>query len=143
MELYKESIKTIKIALSDIVKNELSAAPKNIKYLGGGSFGKVFKVETADGKEMCLKVYRYKGMSISEAAQLKLLSSHTDVKMPEVLYVSDEAISILAMSYIEGRNALNPLFLLRSKNQKSRICQRGYQRNASMARSEFTQVRRF
>lgn len=124
MELYKADIKAIKNALSRVIKEEMSVAPKRIKYLGGGSFGKVFKAEAADGKEICLKIYRDKGMNESEAEQLRLLASHTQVKMPEVLFTSEASGSgVLAMSYIEGKNVLNPLFLFKSRLQKARFAE--------------------
>mgnify|MGYP006392774911 CR=1 FL=1 len=39
--------------------------------------------------------------------------------MPEVLFTyEDDSTAVLAMSFVEGQNVLNPLFLLKSKSQK-------------------------
>ncbi len=90
-----------------------------LKFLGGGSYGRVFRAENEKGKTFALKAYKRKDMHLEEAAQLKVLSENTAVPMPEVLFTySDEEVSLLAMSFIEGRNVLDPRFLLKSKKQK-------------------------
>ena len=53
------------------------------------------------------------GMHTEEAHQLELLSKNTSVKMPEVLFTyEDDNTSVLAKSFVEGQNVLNPMFLL-------------------------------
>ncbi len=90
-----------------------------LKFSGGGSYGRVFKAQTQNGNILALKAYRRKGMQNEEAAQLKILRENTHVPMPEVLFThEDEDISLLAMSFIEGRNVLDPRYLLKSKTQK-------------------------
>lgn len=42
--------------------------------------------------------------------------------MPEVLFTyEDDDTAILAMSFVEGQNVLNPVFLLKNKSQKQRF----------------------
>ena len=42
--------------------------------------------------------------------------------MPEVLFTyEDEATAVLAMSFVEGQNVLNPVFLLKSKALKQKF----------------------
>ena len=61
-------------------------------------------------------------MNKNEAKQLKILSQSTTVTMPEVYFTySDNQVEMLAMSFIEGSNALNPLFLLKNSEQKQRF----------------------
>ncbi len=92
------------------------------KYLGGGSFGRAFQIDISDGRRLVLKSYRVKGMNKMEAEQLKILSDNTDVQMPKVLFLYDnENVSLMCMTLIEGKNVLNPLFLLKSKKQKEKF----------------------
>ena len=105
--------------LPDITKNELGKDVTGLKFIGGGSFGKVFKGIMSDGELIILKVYRIKDMNINEANQLKILSKNTSVTMPEVFFTyNDTQVEMMAMSFIEGSNALNPLFLLKSRDKK-------------------------
>ena len=105
--------------LPDIAKSELGKDVSNLKFIGGGSFGKVFKGVLSDGEFIILKVYRIKDMNINEANQLKILSKNTSVTMPEVFFTyNDTQVEMMAMSYIEGSNVLNPLFLLKSRAEK-------------------------
>lgn len=119
MEMHSFKMSDLKKALPEITMKYSGSAVKNMKFLGGGSYGRVFKVETEEGDTFALKFYRRKGMQESEAFQLKTLSENTGVPMPKVLFThGDGEISVLAMSIIEGRNVLDPRFLLKSKSQK-------------------------
>lgn len=106
----------------DIVKDQLNEQIIRIKYLGGGSNGKAYSVFLSNGDKIVLKVYRFAGMNETEAQQLKILSENTSVLMPKVLFTySKEGIALLAMSYIPGKNVLNPIFLLNSKFNKQKF----------------------
>lgn len=105
-----------------VVNYKLNERIVNIKYLGGGSNGKAYSIVLSHGEKIVLKAYRFIGMNETEAQQLKILSENTSVLMPRVLFTySNEHVSLLAMSYIPGKNVLNPLFLLNSKNQKQKF----------------------
>ncbi len=90
-----------------------------LEFMGGGSYGRVFKATTAKGG-YALKAYRRKGMQESEAFQLKILAENTPVPMPKVLFTfENENLSLLAMTLIEGKNVLNPEFIFKSRTKKN------------------------
>ena len=96
----------------------------DLKFIGGGSFGRVFRARLSDGEIIALKAYRLSGAQNTEAAQLQLLSQHTDVKMPQVLFThEDEETAVLAMTFVAGKNVLDPAFLFKSKKQKKAFAQ--------------------
>ncbi len=102
-----------------IANKHFNTSVNELKFIGGGSFGKVYKATKADGETIILKAYYIKGMETTEAQQLKVLGENTSVKMPKVYFTySDDEIALLCMSFIEGKNALDPTFLFKSKKQK-------------------------
>lgn len=106
-------------SLTKIAALHLGTAVNEIKFVGGGSFGKVFKASLSDGRTIALKAFRTQGSQEREAFCVNMLSKNTSVNMPEILFThSDEDIAALGMSFVEGSNVLNPLFLLKSKTQK-------------------------
>ncbi len=108
--------------LPDIVFNNLNKKTEKIKFIGGGSFGRVYKAELDDGTTIAIKAYRVQGSQYEEAEQLDLLSGNTSVKMPNVLFTyEDDVTAILAMTFVNGQNVLNPVFLLKSKIQKQQF----------------------
>ena len=52
--------------LPKITKSEFGKDVTALKYIGGGSFGKVFKAVLSDGGFIILKVYRIKDMNKNE-----------------------------------------------------------------------------
>ncbi len=105
--------------LPKIAEENLNTPIANLKFIGGGSFGKVYKCTKQDGETIILKAYHVSGMEMTEAEQLKLLGANTSVKMPRVYFThNDDEIAVLCMSFIDGKNALDPLFLFKSKIQK-------------------------
>jgi aminoglycoside phosphotransferase (APT) family kinase protein len=104
--------------LPSIVKAQTGKEAENLRFIGGGSYGKVF-CAGIDGKATALKAYLVPGSQNDEAEQLRILRKNTSVPMPEVLFTfEDEQVSLLAMSFIEGKNALSPAFLLKSRHKK-------------------------
>lgn len=119
MEILTLNNKEIISRLPKIVNDKLGTKIDKIKFIGGGSYGKVFKAESIDWGLIVLKAYRKKGMEIQEANQLKNLAENTSVSMPKVYFTySDDTIAVMAMSYIEGRNVLDPAFIFKSKSSK-------------------------
>lgn len=105
--------------LPKIAEEHLNARIDGLKFIGGGSFGKVYKCVMPNGETIILKAYHVSGMESNEANQLKILSINTSVKMPQVYFThNDDNIAVLCMSFIDGKNALDPSFLLKSKAQK-------------------------
>lgn len=119
VKILDNSNKQLLAVLPDIIFGKLNKRADKFKFIGGGSYGRVYKVQLSDGETIAVKGYKLQGMQHEEAHQLKFLSEHTSVKMPEVLFTyEDKDNAILAMSFVEGQNALSPLFLLKSKSQK-------------------------
>lgn len=119
MKILENDNKYLMSVLPQIVLKKLNKNTVKLKPIGGGSFGKVFKAELSDGEVIALKAYRLPGAQSTEAFQLGLLSKNTDVEMPKVIFTyEDEKTAVLAMSFVEGKNVLNPEFLLKSKSQK-------------------------
>lgn len=106
--------------IKEVTPKELEADIKEIKFIGGGSFGKVFKVVLSDGRTVAVKGFRRQGANLEEAAQLKVLCKNTSVRMPEVLFTyNDASVALMGMSFIEGKNVLELCFLLKGKKQKN------------------------
>ena len=119
MNILNNSDKYLLPILPEIVSDNLGTEVKELKFIGGGSFGRVYKAALSDGRVIALKAYRVQGSQHREAEQLKILAGNTAVKMPEVLFTyEDESTALLAMTFVEGENALNPVFLLKSRAQK-------------------------
>ncbi len=122
MEILNVQNKFLQMLLPEITEAHLNVGVRNMKFIGGGSFGKVFKTELADGRVIAVKAFREQGAQQEEAFQLGILSENTSVKMPKVLFVhADDKTAIMGMSFIAGSNALNPSFLLKSKSQKEKF----------------------
>ncbi len=122
MKILDNSDKHLLPILPEIISKELGKNADKFKFIGGGSFGRVYKAVLSDGRTIAVKAYRVQGSQYEEAEQLKLLSGNTSVTMPEVLFVyEDEDTAILAMSFVDGQNVLNPMFLLKSKSQKQKF----------------------
>lgn len=112
-----------KYALS-AAERELGKKASKVKYLGGGSFGKAFKVTFEDNTKAVIKFLRAKGMLKKEAYDLKLLRESASVKMPKVLFVreADEKIPVdcYGMEMLEGRNACMDVSFFLSSRKKRR-----------------------
>ena len=122
MKFLDNSDKHLKSILPDIIADKLGKKAVSFKFIGGGSYGRVYKTTLSDGEVIAIKGYLLEGMNQEEAYQLKTLSEHTSVTMPKVLFTyEDDNTGVLAMSFIEGQNVLNPAFLLKSKAQKQRF----------------------
>ena len=122
MKILDNSDKHVLPILPEIIAKELGKNADNFKFIGGGSFGRVYKAVLSDGEAIAVKAYRVQGSQYEEAKQLKLLSGNTSVSMPEVLFVyDDEDTAILAMRFVDGQNVLNPMFLLKNKRQKQKF----------------------
>lgn len=114
--------KHLRKLIAEVVPKELKTEVSELDFIGGGSNGKVYKVLTADGRKIAVKAFREKGAQQKESNQLILLSENTHIRMPEVLFLYDDGESaLMGMTFIDGRNVLNPLFVLKSKAQKKKF----------------------
>ncbi|MBQ8026826.1 MAG: fructosamine kinase family protein [Clostridia bacterium] len=119
MRILDNGNKYLSSILPSIISEKLNSKVISFKFIGGGSYGRVYKAVLSDGKTIAVKGYKLQGMQYEESQQLRFLSEHTSVKMPEVIFTyEDEDTAILAMSFVDGQNVLNPLFLLKSKSLK-------------------------
>lgn len=119
MKLLDNSDKHLLPLIPQLVLDKLGKAVDSLNFIGGGSFGRVYKAELSDGEAIAVKAYKLQGDQYGEAQQLDILADNTSVKMPEVVFTyEDEDTAILAMTFVEGKNVLEPVFLLRSKVQK-------------------------
>ena len=122
MKILDNGNKHIFPLLPGIIAAKLKKNAEKFTFIGGGSYGRVYKAVLSDGEVIAVKAYRVQGSQYEEARQLKLLSENTNVKMPAVLFTyEDEETALLAMSFVEGQNVLNPMFLLKSKQQKQKF----------------------
>ena len=122
MKFLDNSDKHLMSVLPDIISEKLNKKAESFRFIGGGSYGRVYKAVLSSGEVIAVKGYKLPGMQSQEAQQLRMLADNTSVKMPEVLFTyEDEETEILAMSFVEGQNVLNPLFLLKGKAQKQRF----------------------
>ena len=122
MKILDNSDKHLLSILPSVISDKLNKKVDKFKFIGGGSYGRVYKTILSDGEIIAIKGYKLQEMQYEEAHQLKFLSEHTTVKMPEVLFTyEDDNTAILAMSFVKGQNVLNPAFLLKSKNQKQKF----------------------
>ena len=108
--------------LPEIAEDQLNTKITDSKFIGGGSFGKVYRCTKSDGETIILKAYHVKGMENTEANQLSILGKNTSVKMPQVYFTyNDDKIAVMCMSFIDGKNVLDTSFLLKSKSQKHKF----------------------
>ena len=119
MKLLDNSDKYLLPLIPVVVLDKLGKAVDELNFIGGGSFGRVYKATLSGGEIIAVKAYKLQGDQYGEAKQLEILAENTSVKMPEVVFTyEDENTAILAMTFVEGKNVLEPVFLLRSKTQK-------------------------
>ena len=119
MKILDNSDKHLLPLIPQIVLNKIGKAIDELNFIGGGSFGRVYKAVISDGSVIAVKAYKLQGDQYNEAKQLEILAKNTSVKMPEVVFTyEDEDTAILAMTFVEGKNVLEPVFLLKSKAQK-------------------------
>ena len=122
MEILDIGNKYLLKVLPEIVSKELNETICDIKFIGGGSFGRVFKTKLGSGRIIAIKAYRVQGSQYKEAAQLRILADGTSVKMPEVVFTyEDEKTAILGMTFVGGKNVLESEFLLKSKKKKQKF----------------------
>ena len=122
MKFLDNSDKHLLSILPDIIFEKLNKKAVEFKFIGGGSYGRVYKTVLNDGEIIAIKGYKLQEMHREEAFQLDFLSENTSVKMPKVLFTyEDDDTAILAMSFVEGQNVLMPNFLFKSKEQKQKF----------------------
>lgn len=93
------------------VQMQFGASPKKINSLGGGFYGRAFRVLLDNEPyEAVLKLYLFPDIAEKEALQTETLSRYSLLKMPKtygVLNKTNPGLSydVLVMEYIKGKNA--------------------------------------
>ncbi|MEE1321744.1 MAG: phosphotransferase [Acutalibacteraceae bacterium] len=122
MKILDNSDKHLLAVLPDVISEKLDKKAVKFKFIGGGSYGRVYKTTLSDGEVIAVKGYKLQNMQHEEAQQLRFLAENTSVKMPEVLFTyEDDNTAVLAMTFLPGQNVLNPMFLLKRKKQKQKF----------------------
>lgn len=110
----------------EIAEKHYSCKIISIDYVGGGSFGYVFKLKLpVQPYTIILKACRVDGMSKNEVNALKTLGSDTLIHIPEVYFTFDATddipIDFIGEEFIEGSDCFtdySKLFKGKSKKQK-------------------------
>lgn len=105
-----------------IAENQLGKEVINVKYLGGGSFGKVYCVLFEDNSKIVVKFLRAENMVEKETYDLELIGRNCPVKMPKVLFVkkADDKIPVdsYGMEMVEGKPIMFNLGMLFAGKKK-------------------------
>lgn len=110
-----------------VLEREWACQVKDIRFLGGGSFGFVYAaaIDRAPGT-VVMKGFRCAGLCSREASELRLLGQTSAVKVPSVYFTADETpdipIDFLCMEMVDGTNCFTDVFkLLCSRREKQRF----------------------
>lgn len=95
----------------DIVKQEWKCEIISCKYLGGGSFGRAFRIELdREPRVVVVKIYLADGLCQNEAEDLRLLGEAGAIKVPKIYLVKSKndgcICDCICMEYIGGRDCL-------------------------------------
>lgn len=110
-----------------VLESTLNCKVNNIKYIGGGSFGYVYKaVIDKEPFTVIMKAFRTEGICEREASELTLLGADTLIKIPKVYFtfLADGKIPMdfIAMECVAGTNCFTDFRkLLNSKKAKKRF----------------------
>lgn len=93
-----------------------AASVESVKYLGGGSFGRAYRIAFADGGRIVVKLLRAGNMMQKEVRDLGLIRKYCTVSVPRVLFSreADDAIPVdlYAMDLMKGKNVFLCLSML-------------------------------
>lgn len=122
-EISKEQTKEF---VKSILFEHYACEVSNIKYVGGGSFGYVYKVEMqVEPYKLIVKACRVSGMHKNEANALKTLGADTLIHIPKVYFTfnaTDEVpMDFIVEEFIAGTDCFTDfkkLFLGKQKKQQ-------------------------
>lgn len=109
------------------LENKYECKVNSIKFIGGGSFGYVYKADIyKEPYTVIMKACRTEGICEREAQELALLGADTLIKVPKVLFVclatAEIPIDFICMEFVEGTNCFTDFAkLLNSKKTKQKF----------------------
>ena len=105
-----------------VIKENSDIDIKSVKYLGGGSFGRVYKCTDRNDKPYAFKVFLTPDMAEKEAFALRSLAQSKSIKIPEVYFVTTDRekspFDCMLFEFIDGINGLSPALYLASKKKR-------------------------
>ena len=105
-----------------VIKSNCGIEIESVKYLGGGSFGRVYKCTDKNSKSYAFKVFLTPDMAEKEAFALRTLAQSKSIKIPEVYFVSTDRdnspFDCMLFEFIDGKNGLSPSLLFASKKKR-------------------------
>ena len=106
-----------------VIKENSGIEIESVKYIGGGSFGRVYKCVDKASKTYAFKIFLTPDMAKKEADSLRLLGQNKAIKIPEVYFVTDDRsrspFDCMLFEFIEGKDALmNAKLLLAPKAKR-------------------------
>ena len=110
-----------------VLEKTYNAKVNSIKYVGGGSFGYVYKAEIdKEPFSVIMKACRTEGICEREASELTLLRADSLIKIPKVYFTflatADIPIDFIGMEFVEGTNCFTDFAkLLNSKKAKEKF----------------------
>ena len=110
-----------------VLENTYNTTVNSIKYIGGGSFGFIFKADIdKEPFSIIMKACRTEGICEREASELTLLGADSLIKIPKVYFTfiaTDEIpIDFIGMEFVEGTDCfMDFIKLLNSKKAKEQF----------------------
>ena len=110
-----------------VLEKTYNAKVNSIKYVGGGSFGFVYKADIdKEPFTAIMKACRTEGICEREASELSLLGANSLIKIPKVYFTflatAEIPIDFIGMEFVEGSNCFTDFAkLLNSKKAKERF----------------------
>ena len=126
-EIRPVSKKDVQEFAKNVLENTYNAKVNNIKYVGGGSFGFVYKADIdKEPFTVIMKACRTEGICEREASELTLLATDSLIKIPKVyftFFATDKIpIDFIGMEFVEGTNCFTDFAkLLNSKKAKEQF----------------------
>lgn len=123
-EINKTTKETARKYAKKVLEERLSCKVTEIKYIGGGSFGYVYKARIDKAPHtVIMKACRTGGMCVREAKELTLLGDNSLMKVPEVYFTflgtADIPLDFICMEMVPGHNCFTDLTkLFASKRAK-------------------------
>ncbi|MDD3244340.1 MAG: phosphotransferase, partial [Eubacteriales bacterium] len=97
--------------IKQLIEQHFGAEAWEIRPLGGGFYGRAFLVrQDKPPFVLVVKLYLFPGLARKEALQVRTLSRHCPVKMPEIYFdeeTQDGMLEAIGMEYFDGVNAGN------------------------------------